>query len=968
MVYTATVLSQHQHPLLALMAAARKRLEAKAGWLCPDPITFIVAPEYLNRPNLYPRQATLIKVIFLREDLFTQYDYDVVAEWEESFRKTGNNGICPNILERMRLLTAQGYPWFREILLVLGRRGGKGYITALCMAYVLWKYMGFGDPQDQFGVDRDKKLTLMCFAAKRDQAKVNVWTDINNVILGSTCFAPYVSKALGESLSVKAPNDDTRAEELVEKGIVSAADMSSFTIVPKESTLTAGRGPASFAQVYDEMAHVVNAGANRSAEEVYCLDPMTRVLKADLTWVTIDSLEPGDVLVALDEDAPGMAGTPRKLREATVLHRWDTEGAAYRIHLEDGTSVVCSGNHRWLRSRGAGGNTRWASIVKPAVLRDGAGGNWAQLRVGDSIKHLVDPWGVDQSREAGYLSGIYDGEGHVRFDARGSMKIGFAQNPGPVRDHVVGLLEAAGFDLKHDKKSTKCQSFQITGLANCFRFLGTYQPMRLAQNARDLWQGRAVRGSDGSKRVIAIEELPAQRLVDIETSTGTFIAEGLVSHNSAATPSLDQFGKYAMIIEPSSPWQMMGQFYENYQNSILLEDGSPVYPEMLMLQLTSWDIYVDWEKAHLIPLFPDGFRGDKSEYYAPDEYSKQYPDGPLDPFCETPIKPYPRLKQLRGAIQAYDDQMARLERSNPETFKVERRSHFAAALDAYLNAELVEKVFLPWEGRPAHYGPPSLQEAGSGLLAISYKGHGDPSKVNDKFGIAVAHVENDPEGRAHCVFDLLKHFDPADFDGGIIDYEEVDDWIWDNIIKKFYPEEFTFDQYNSTSSIQRLQKKVRNNSLPKRVNIFEKTTTRPYDWTVKENSKAAINLGLVHAPSVITGESYERAELELRFLQLVNGRVDHPSAGPVQSKDIADAMTECIHVLIGEQVNNFVHADMARMGPVGVAQEGFTPFEGAMDRAELDVMRGMSGFGRARGARDMPRERLARGRARRSRS
>lgn len=860
-------------------------VDEKAGWFPPDPITFVLGEQYLNRPSLYPRQATLIKIIFLRDDLFTDYDFMVIKEWEDNYKSTGNNGLCPGILDRIAWLKERDYPWFREILLVLGRRGGKGYLSALGMAYVLWTYMGFTDPQDEFGVDRDKKLTLMCFAAKRDQAKDNVWTDINNVVLGSNCFANYISRPLGESLSVFAPNDKGRVAELAAKGIKTAADQASFTIVPKESTLTAGRGPASFAQVYDEMAHVVNSGANRSAEDVYCLDPMTRVLKADLTWVTIDSLEPGDALVALDEETAGVTGVPRKLREATVLHRWDTEGTAYRVHLEDGTSVVCSGNHRWLRQRGTdGGNIRWASIVKPSVLRDGAGGTWAQLRVGDGIKHVVDPWGVDQSREAGYISGIYDG---------------------------------------------------------------------------------AVKGD--YKRVVFIEELPAQRLVDIQTSTGTFIAEGLVSHNSAATPSLDQFGKYAMIIEPSSPWQMMGQFYDNYLHSIELEeDGFPVYPEMLMLQLTSWDIYVDWEIAHEIPLFPEGFRGDKWEYYGHEKFDENisgpngeknrdyWPDKDkrtVDPDLVDRLAPYPRLRQMKIAIQTYDDQMKRLERANPETFAVERRSHFAAALDAYLNPQKVGQVFEPWEGRPEHYGNSHIMVSGGGLLSTTYKGHGDPAKVNDKFGIALAHAEYDSEGRAHCVFDLLHHFNPADFPNGIIVYEEVDDWIWENIIKKFYPDEFTFDQYNSTSSIQRLQKRIRNTQLPKRVNVFEKTTTRPYDWTVKENSKAAINLGLVHAPSTLTGESYERAELELRFLQLKNGKVDHPSAGPVQSKDIADAMTECIHVLIGEQVNNFVHQDMA-MRPAGIAQQGFTPFEAVMDKAELDVMRGMSGFGRARGQRD----------------
>ena len=79
---------------------------------------------------------------------------------------------------------------------------------------------------------------------------------------------------------------------------------------------------------------------------------------------------------------------------------------------------------------------------------------------------------------------------------------------------------------------------------------------------------------------------------------------------AAATPSLDQFGKDAFIIEPSSPWQMLGQFYVNYCNSLLMDDesGEPVYPEMLMIQLASWEIYEDWEIAHTIPVFPEGAR------------------------------------------------------------------------------------------------------------------------------------------------------------------------------------------------------------------------------------------------------------------------------------------------------------------------------------------------------------------------
>src|ERR1044071_2402891 len=151
---------------------------AFAGLSVPDPITFVVSPEWLNRPNLYPRQATLLKVIFLREDLFTEYDYEVVEEWEASFRASGENGIIPDVLPRMRYLREHGHAYFKEVLLVMGRRAGKGYVSALAMAYVLWRYMSKGDPQDYYAVARDKKMACFIFASKKEHAIQNLWGDL----------------------------------------------------------------------------------------------------------------------------------------------------------------------------------------------------------------------------------------------------------------------------------------------------------------------------------------------------------------------------------------------------------------------------------------------------------------------------------------------------------------------------------------------------------------------------------------------------------------------------------------------------------------------------------------------------------------------------------------------------------------------------------------------------------------------
>ncbi|MEZ5136435.1 MAG: hypothetical protein R2699_15645 [Acidimicrobiales bacterium] len=40
---------------------------------------------------------------------------------------------------------------------------------------------------------------------------------------------------------------------------------------------------------------------------------------------------------------------------------------------------------------------------------------------------------------------------------------------------------------------------------------------------------------------------------------------------TSATPSLDQFEKDAFIIEPSSPWQQIGQFYANYLEALRVD-------------------------------------------------------------------------------------------------------------------------------------------------------------------------------------------------------------------------------------------------------------------------------------------------------------------------------------------------------------------------------------------------------------
>lgn len=646
------------------------------GWFdgppVPDPVTFLIGEDWLDKPNAYPRQVTLLKIVFLRDDLFTAYDRTVIAEWQQRFRDTNpdaadnkfsaqTKGIQPDIYERIAYLKKRGYRWFPEFILALGRRAGKGYLAAVCMAYVLWNYISKGNPQEYYGISQEKQLACAVFAGKREQAKENLWGDLYSLVTSAPCFTEYISEAQAESLTLYAPYDFVRMRKMAQRGISSTKDMATFRVVPRESTPLAPRGPAGCILAFDEAAHVKNAGVTREFGVVY----------------------------------------------------------------------------------------------------------------------------------------------------------------------------------------------------------------------------------------------------------------------GAARPSLDQFGTDGFTVLPSSTWEMIGEFYHLWELSLTREPAGepgeyvPAYPTKLMIQLESWAVYEDWERAHLLPVFPEGFIGDLGEY---------------DP------EDLPLLKPLKGAIQAYDEEMAREEKANPDTFAVERRSNWATALDAYLNTAKIDEMFSPWEGRDPKFGRPELSMQARGLLYLDYTAHGDPAAVNCRFGFAVAHVEpaapdeyNGPGNPPldHVVFDLVHFWDPADFEGHIIDYDEVRDWIFENVVTRFQPGEVTFDQWNSVASVQALQKLVRGAHLQKNVMVYERTATAPLNWTTYETFKTALNMGFVHCP--LHGELRD----ELKFLQKPEGqqKVLPPESGPVQTKDIADCAAIVTARLLGEQMKAYLAKDLRNQRPLASQPGG----RDALDRFSPDA-------------------------------
>ena len=262
----------------------------------------------------------------------------------------------------------------------------------------------------------------------------------------------------------------------------------------------------------------------------YCVTPETRILTSDLRWVRADSIKTGDKLIGFDENSPKRYGQ-RKFSETLVEDVGAIERPCYEVTLNDGTKVTCSEEHQWLVFT-AGSRTMWKQ-TKDLVSTD-------------RIYRVCDVWNdLPQDYRLGYLSASFDGEGCITQVGGKIQQITFAQRDNAMMNQVKQYLTDFGFDFNADyydrRKEEKGQDpvyrlFIKGGKRELLRFLGSVRPKRLLKNfdPNQLGTLRCSNGDLGSDihpRVKSIRYVGVKKVIPIRTTSHTYIAEGLASHN-----------------------------------------------------------------------------------------------------------------------------------------------------------------------------------------------------------------------------------------------------------------------------------------------------------------------------------------------------------------------------------------------------------------------------------------------------
>jgi len=276
----------------------------------------------------------------------------------------------------------------------------------------------------------------------------------------------------------------------------------------------------------------------------YCPTPDQRILTADLKWIAAGDLRVGDDLLGFDEEPVVVGGgrsdkRRRKHRHARVTYTNPIKRPTIRLVMEDGSEVTASSEHPWLVATKVSRNQKW--LTAGEIAND--------IRLGRKryMHKFYDPWKQQTSHRAGWLAGIFDGEGSFSTGNRRGVTLGVAQRTGLVLDEIVSSLRGLGFHsaTAHSAGGTNGNVVNIQmrgGFKEASRFLGEIRPIRLLDKFKsrliDGTLDKQMEGKCAPLEIVHAVDEGEQWVSGIETSTHTYFCEGYGAHNSVAEHSV----------------------------------------------------------------------------------------------------------------------------------------------------------------------------------------------------------------------------------------------------------------------------------------------------------------------------------------------------------------------------------------------------------------------------------------------
>jgi hypothetical protein len=353
------------------------------------------------------------------------------------------------------------------------------------------------------------------------------------------------------------------------------------------------------------MTGKVRALILKGRQQGCCFSPDMKVFTSDYRWVPLSDVKIGDELIACDEETYGKtkAGRKhsRKFRTAKVEAMQEFYKEVYELVFDNGTILKVTGDHRLLFKKRGGCEGVWRH-VEDAVE-------------GDEVRIVArTPNYNTQTYEDGWFAGIIDGEGSWRGKNGGSKRLSVHQIDNEIlqrikkylNDRNISYCEVIDYRTKcgqnHKLGEKPVHRIDLHRLPYLMEIFARCRPTRFTN---DKWYeghelpGKAAKtGMKPWAKLISKRKIGYQKVIDLQTTTKTFICEGVVSHNSTLVGGrfyhqvIHRFGTQAFILThaldaTNNLYKMAQRYYENTPNLIKPEVTTSNAKELIFGRLDS---------------------------------------------------------------------------------------------------------------------------------------------------------------------------------------------------------------------------------------------------------------------------------------------------------------------------------------------------------------------------------------------
>lgn len=263
-----------------------------------------------------------------------------------------------------------------------------------------------------------------------------------------------------------------------------------------------------------------------------CLTPDHEVLMADLTYKPLGNLHEGESIVSFDEH-PGLDGKrSRRYSTGTVKAVKIDIDDIYEVTLENGKEFKVTKDHLWLTS--VGSKVKWTRTDN-LVARDSEIKLWNNsIPCASHVIKVMDHFKPLTSFDAGWLSGMFDGEGclYSRQTTGGTVaQLGVSQKEGPLLDRCRRILsEELSQETLTETYDRSASTLRIKGgRIKIAEVLGQLRPTRLLSKWSPELLGRMFSGERVG--VKSVKYIGKGEIVRVDVDKKTMVVDGYAHHN-----------------------------------------------------------------------------------------------------------------------------------------------------------------------------------------------------------------------------------------------------------------------------------------------------------------------------------------------------------------------------------------------------------------------------------------------------